>query len=222
MNVGTTPPYCELVRRHPPAPTHRMGLSSNGTSNGHRQTYVQRILGDRHMPARPRQRLAILPVESDHLVDDPAQLHEDSQLVVSVAPAIHQTWRAAHVAPVPARDRFAAVQSKTSALMSRGPSSGSAARTRSRKSLSLSMHARNACAAACDSPWAAQPSTAMDPWAASGPVVGPSGRPIGSSQGLVKPARDERSQARSSHAVDPLLELLFPEPCRELELRQGC
>jgi len=134
MNVGTTPLYWELVRR--PQPQRTEGVFQQRYFQGVRQTYVKRFWGDWHMPARPRQRPAILPAESAHLV------HE--------------------------------------------------------------------------------PSTAIDPWAASGPVVGPSGGPIGSSQGLVKPARDERSQARSSHTVDPLLELLLPEPCRELELRQGC
>ncbi len=35
------------------ARTLRSGVSSNGTSNGPRQTYVQRIRGDRHTYARP-------------------------------------------------------------------------------------------------------------------------------------------------------------------------
>jgi hypothetical protein len=77
------------------------------TDAGRADRASQRRLRDvlhlvREVPPRRRRRqlLAILAVQSDNLVHDPAQLHEHFQLVVSVAPSIQQTWGTAHVALV--------------------------------------------------------------------------------------------------------------------------
>jgi len=58
---------------------------------------------------RRRQRLAILAEESDHFIHDPAQLREDIQLVVSMAPSVEQTWGTAP-SDVPAAQRESGVE----------------------------------------------------------------------------------------------------------------